>query len=264
MIREINSVDNPLIKRVTKLKQRKYRDKEGKFICSGFNILSEAIAQKQNIDIVLIRHDIKEHDIVGECVRNNIDIAILNRECFEKISDTESTQGIMAIVTKPRLEPLNMHKNSYVIIEELQDPGNLGTIIRTAEAAGFTQIVMVKGTVDVFSPKVIRACAGAVFRMPISFENTVKDAIDYVKEKGAKALVTKVDEGIPYYNLNIADNVAILVGNEGNGVSQTAAEMADEVLNIPMSGKAESLNVGVASSIIMFESYRQHVVKYEK
>lgn len=262
MIKEISSIDNPLIKKIVKLEQKKYRDRENAFVCSGFNVINE-IVEKHDIECLFVREDLKQHEAVRACVKREVDVAAVSGDLFKKISDTETAQGIMAIVKKTSIPIKNIERSSYVIIECIQDPGNLGTIIRSADAAGISQVVIVKGTVDIYSPKAVRACAGSLFRVSIKFTDNITEATDYVKKMGAYIFAAKPDVGEAYYNCSIARNVAIIIGNEGSGVSEKAEHASDDIINIPMTGNIESLNAGVAASIIMFEGMRQEAAFIE-
>ncbi len=258
MIKEINSVDNINIKSIAKLHQKKYRDAENKFICSGFNIVEEAIDNKYDMECVVLREDLRKHEIFEKIMAQNIDVFLVSREVMKKISDTENTQGIMAVFKKPNNLPKFSERKRLTVVDRIQDPGNLGTIIRSAAAAGFSAVIIVKGTVDVYSPKVVRAAAGTIFRMPIVFMDSAECVSQYLKEQGCKLFVTKVDSGISYYDADFKADMAIVIGNEGNGVSDEMTGMADEFLNIPMSADVESLNAGIAASILMFEAARQN------
>lgn len=142
-------------------------------------------------------------------------------------------------------------------MDRLQDPGNIGTIIRTAEAAGYKGIIIVKGTGDVYSPKVVRAAAGSVLRMPMIKAEEPEDVSAFCKEHGKRLIGTSVRNAKPFYQVDLTNNVALVIGNEGNGMSSELEDLSCENIMIPMEGDNESLNAAVAAGIIMYQSIRK-------
>lgn len=144
-------------------------------------------------------------------------------------------------------------------MDRLQDPGNIGTMIRTAEAAGYRGIIVIKGTCDVFSPKVVRAAAGSVLRMPFMMADGPDEAAGFLKSAGKKILGTRVENARPFYDVDMSCDTALVIGNEGNGMSREFSMLADENIMIPMSGAIESLNAAVAAGIMMYNSLERKV-----
>lgn len=148
-----------------------------------------------------------------------------------------------------------------LILDRLQDPGNIGTMIRTAEAAGYSAIIAIKGTGDVTSPKVVRAAAGSVLRMPFFLAGSAGEAAEIVKSAGKKLVGTCITEAVPFYEVDMSSNTALIIGNEGNGMSDEFAALADTNIMIPMKGQIESLNAAVAAGIIMYNSMINNNIK---
>lgn len=253
-MREIRSKDNKVFKECQKLSQKKHRDKEGLYLIEGENLIAEV--PEKDLVYVFFREG-QERRIFD--LRNQYIVAA---QLFDKLAQTETSQGILAVVRKPQLtaEDLASHiqkGDNIVVLDRLQDPGNIGTIIRTAEGAGYKGVITVKGTGDVFSPKTIRAAAGSVFRMPILQveDNAALRAL--IDKTGKKLVVTGFHTDKYYYDEDLSGDIALVIGNEGNGVSDELMAMADIVVKIPMDGQLESLNASVAAGILMYETKRK-------
>ena len=183
----------------------------------------------------------------------------LDGRLFEQLSQTETSQGIMAIVEKPKLSWegfKNIDGGNFIVLDRLQDPGNIGTIIRTADAAGYKLAIVMKGTADVFSPKVVRAATGSLFRMPVVFMDSVSELMEFTRAAGKKLVATCFDTDRYYYDENLRENIALIIGNEGNGISRELIDGSDLKIKIPMHGSIESLNASVAAGILMYEAVR--------
>lgn len=253
-MREIRSKDNKIFKECQKLSQKKYRDKEGMYLIEGENLIAEV--PERDLVYVFFREG-QEREIFD--LQNQYVVA---GQLFDKLAQTETSQGILAVVRKPELTVDDLAKHirrddNVVVMDRLQDPGNIGTIIRTAEGAGYKAVITVKGTGDVFSPKTIRAAAGSVFRMPIvqvEDNQTLRALTDRLDKK---LVVTGFHTDKYYYDTDLSKGVALVIGNEGNGVSEELMEMADVTVKIPMDGHLESLNASVAAGILMYETKRK-------
>ncbi|MGN0708629.1 MAG: TrmH family RNA methyltransferase [Anaerovoracaceae bacterium] len=252
----ISSKDNRLYKEVRRLSKKKYRDAENRFVIEGENLVREVLASGQGADAVILR----EGTDCGEWLRG-FTPSFFNEKLFDSVSTTETSQGIAAVVRKPLMTEEALRKamkpgGCAVVLEKLQDPGNVGTIIRLAEGAGFDAVIYEKGTCDPFSPKTVRAAAGSLMRMQL-YEAADTDEIRKIAaDSGRKIAVTDVRNGEPYYEAPIAENALIVIGNEGNGCSDEIMQAADIRVNIPMSGKLESLNAAAAAALLMFERVR--------
>lgn len=262
----ITSKDSRTFKELQRLTQKKYRDREGLFIAENPKVVGEALSQ-DGIDVlrVIAREGSGYESFTDGTVT-------LSAELFDRVSDTMTSQGVLAVVKKPDRGDVKalLDGSDIIVLDRLQDPGNIGTIIRTAEGAGISAAVFIKGTCDPFSPKVVRACAGSIFRMPIVFCDSTEEFISIAKECGYRLAVTDVDRGIPYYEAGLSraassighppngdrHPIALVIGNEGNGVSDMFRDAADILVNIPMHGKLESLNASVAAALLMYEMGR--------
>lgn len=257
----IESKDNKLYKTIKKLKEKKFRIKEGKFILEGFRIIEEAVKAKINIEYIFITEDnltnLKETDFWGYI--NEDKIIVISKNLFLSLSSTESPQGILAVAKFKNIEE-NLNGNFYVVCDKVQDPGNLGTIIRTSHAAGVDGIILTKGTVDIYNEKTIRSTMGSIFYIPIYYDDADFSIIKKLKAKGVSLVTTSLKESKNFFDENLKGKVMLAVGNEGNGISEELFNLADKKVKIPMPGGAESLNVAVATAIILFEKVRQNLL----
>lgn len=255
MDRYIDSNQNKIIKEINSLKSKKDRDKKGLFLLEGERLISE-ISNEWNIKYTVTAESYKgKKDIVTENY-------VISDSLFEKISDTVNPQGILAVcaVKEYNLEDLNLSENPLIIIlENVMDPGNMGTIIRTADAAGADGIVLTKGCVDIYNPKVIRATMGSIFHLPI-YRNA--DGIEFVKKLNKNNIITigaHLKGNIAPYSVNMKKGIGIIIGNEANGLSNNISNEAAALVRIPMPGKAESMNAGIAAGILIYEAVRQRL-----
>ncbi|AAO36759.1 TrmH family RNA methyltransferase [Clostridium tetani] len=256
----ITSKDNNLVKFVRKLRDKKHRKKEKKFIVEGFRFVEEALKSDYCIEYILINekslNKVQEFNINIEVIENKV--YILNESSFNSISGTENSQGILAIVNMKEVLKLK-EDGLYILADRVQDPGNMGTIIRTAHAANASGILITEGTVDVYNEKTLRSSMGSIFYIPV-IEDFKLDKIKDLKLKGFKVLASSLDTNKSLYDLDLCKkNLILAVGNEGSGVSEEVYNISDETFIIPMPGNAESLNAGVATSIIIFEIVRQNL-----
>jgi len=255
MSRYIESKDNRIVRDCQRLSQKKYRDREKRYLVEGYNLVNEALSECAPLEAVILREGEPENADFPA------DTYVLRRDIFDAAAQTETSQGIMAIVRKPEYdrEYLSSHdsgEDNYVVLDRLQDPGNIGTIIRTAEGAGYKAVICLKGTGDVYSPKVIRAAAGSVFRIPIVQVEDGRELRELVTALNKKLAVTCLNNDRFYFDEDISKGVALVIGNEGGGCSPELIENADIKVMIPMKGRLESLNAAVAAGILMYESMR--------
>ena len=253
-MREISSKDNKIFRLCEQLSHKKYRDKLGLYLIEGENLLEEAVKNGAAIKTVLMCRDYR-----GSLFGTEDKAFCLSDKLFEQLAQTETTQGIMAIVEKPELSPdlfLNRGGGNFIVLDRLQDPGNIGTILRTADAAGYELAIVMKGTADVFSPKAVRAATGSLFRMPVVFMDSVDELMEFTRAAGKKLVATCFDTDRYYYDENLKENIALIIGNEGSGISRELIECSDLKIKIPMHGNIESLNASVAAGILMYEAVR--------
>ena len=237
----ITSVNNEYIKKLCKLKEKKYRDIENRFLVEGYHLVMEAYNAKLLDSVVLLE---------GEKVPiYDIDITYVSNEVMKKLSDVVSGSHIIGIVRKKEDK---MVGDRILILDDIQDPGNLGTMIRSAKAFGFDTIILSKNSVDLYNPKVVRSTQGMMFYVNIM----VRDLgcfINNLKEDNYVIYGSDVRDGIDVREEDIPSKLAIVIGNEGNGISDEVSKLCDKNLYIKMSDEVESLNAGVAASILMYE-----------
>lgn len=263
----ISSSHNSVIKDIKALKQRKYREEKKLFFIEGIRFVEEALREKADIVKVLVSDKFTRtsgaEDILSMINAGGYETLMLSDKLFLEISDTENPQGILAVI-KARsyaLDEILVPDNFLVILESLQDPGNMGTIIRTADAAGATGIIISKGCVDIYNPKVLRSTMGAVFHVPVYLSDNLTDTIHILKKNGIRICATHLKGSKSHYDISLRNNAAIIIGNEANGISEEIASCADVLVKIPMPGRAESLNASVAAGLLMYEVVRQRISK---
>ncbi|MGE5700929.1 MAG: TrmH family RNA methyltransferase [Clostridia bacterium] len=262
----ITSVHNPQIKRLHQLLTRKGREEAGSFLVEGVHLVEEALRSGAKVQTVLYDMD-RGIDGACEAALRSYDGAVkriaVSEQVLAKLSETKSPQGIIAQVSQQGanwqawVQSRTDKPFFLLILDELQDPGNLGTILRTAEAAGIDGVVIGENSVDLYNGKVLRSTMGALFRLSV-FRQPLVQVCQQVKELGARLLVTSVHEGSVSYDEPIYDgSIAIVIGNEGRGVSPEISKLASTHVHIPLYGQAESLNAAVASGIMLYEARRQ-------
>ena len=189
--------------------------------------------------------------------------SLMDRELFEKLSGTETSQGVIATADKNITDissfagRMGNSNDNVVILDRLQDPGNAGTIIRTAEAAGYRAVIVMSGTADVYSPKVVRAAAGSLFRMQLFSSSDMNETVRILKASGKCIVSADLDTDVMYNSVDLSENIALVIGNEGQGVSRGFLEASDIKVRIPMEGSIESLNAAVAAGILMYQSHNK-------
>ena len=262
---EITSTKNPLIKEIKTLYKKKGRQKTGLFIIEGIKIIKEAIDYDYDLKNIIYTDELKRTK-EGEGFLKEIEslnnLIYVPENIFKEISDTENPQGIIALAKidyKSLDEIKNIKENLFIYLDELQDPGNMGTIIRTGDAFNIGGIIITEGCVDPYNPKVVRSTMGSIFRIPIYYaEDGVLD-LRKLKEKGLRIFSTSLEASESLFHTNLKDGGIITIGNESKGVSAEVFTLSDQLIKIPMPGKAESLNAGVAASIIMYETMKQRI-----
>ena len=248
----ISSPKNEKIKDLVKLQTAKGRKKAGMYLLEGEHLVEEAIKERAQIKLIVVTGNRLE-DYENLLAQTDVQVLVVSQDVFHKLSMTETTQGILAVVEIVKQEILP-HKGHLIVLDAVQDPGNLGTIVRTADAAGFDAVILGTGTVDLYNDKVLRSMQGSHFHIPV-FQANLQEYLPILKEKGVQVAVTALHRNSNDYSvLQGATDVAIFVGNEGQGVSNDVIEIADVVVTIPMFGKAESLNVAIASALLMYKT----------
>lgn len=258
----ITSTANARVKQIVQWQTKaKERRKDGIFLAEGIKMFEEA--PEELVQEVYLSADIedklREKKNVYEKLQR-VGYEVVSSEVFAKMSDTQTPQGILTVLKRLEyvLEDLLDKPNPlFVILENLQDPGNLGTIVRTGEGAGITGVIMSSQTVDIYNPKTIRATMGSVYRVPFLYVDDLGEVIQKLYKKGVHTYAAHL-QGSNYYDaFPFREPTAFLIGNEGNGLSKELADMAESYLKIPMEGQVESLNAAVAAALLMYETHRQ-------
>ena len=250
----IESNQNKIIQEVNSLKAKKERDKTGLFILEGKRLVDE-IPNSWEIKYLLKAESYSE-DINFE------NVYTVKDSLFEKISETVNPQGILAVCHIKEFDVTNVdYSNSpfFVVLENVTDPGNMGTLIRTADAAGADGIFLSKGCVDIYNPKVIRATMGSIFHLPIYRNLNLMDLMEDFKNNNVKTLAAHLKGTSTPYKVDMTTACAVIIGNEANGLSDEISEIASDLVKIPMPGKAESMNAGIAGGILIYEAVRQRI-----
>lgn len=236
----ITSLDNKRIKNYSKLLNKKYRDEEGLFLVEGEHLVIEA--SKAGCLIEVIKCEDYEMDF-------DVTTTLVTYDVIKKLSNTLNPQKVVGLCKKLSDKEIG---NKVLLLEDIQDPGNLGTIIRSSVAFGVDTVVLSNNTVDLYNDKVLRSSEGMIFHIDI-VKRDVYELVDLLHAKGYMVYGTKVDGGTDLKNVTVSDKCVIVMGNEGNGVSSKLLDKCDEYIYINMKGTCESLNVGVATSIILYE-----------
>ena len=277
----IISLNNGRIKHAIQLKEKsRIRNEEGLFVAEGFKMLEEAPLSK--IREIYCREDVWQkmeesyrkapldklsgiYEKIMTCEKQGTIVETVTEEVFRKLSDTQTPQGIFFLMEKMTYDLTVLLKRAgerkeqegkrplFLILEDIQDPGNLGTMIRTGEGAGVDGILMSKGTVDIYNPKTIRSTMGSLYRVPFLYTGDLKQTIEQLQKAGIRVYAAHLKGTKSYREADYAEGAAFLIGNEGNGLKEETAALADEYIRIPMQGKLESLNAAVAAALLMYE-----------
>lgn len=254
----ITSTQNKLFKKFKSLSLKKNREKEGLFILEGQKYIDTAIEIGEAFDAILIDDMTWESQIINKKDRfylNACPVYVLPEKLLKELTQTEQSQGIIGI-SQIRQNPFDVCTlgDNVLFLDRIQDPGNLGTIIRTADAAGFNTLLLAHGTVDPYNPKVVRSTAGSVLNIRLIEVDDAVATLNMLTLEGYKIIVTALENYLDYGDLNIYGRKnCIVIGNEANGVSKQVMELADVRVKIPIMGKAESLNASVAAALMMYK-----------
>ena len=265
----ITSLSNAKIKHLKELQLKsRTRNKENLFVAEGFKMFLEAPEAlikevyvesntyekiKESDNKAPLNH-FKAFEKIEYLKKKGVFVESVSEEVFRKSSDTETPQGIIFVMDRLKYDLKDMTNGNMLLIEDIQDPGNLGTMIRTAEGASIAGVVMTKGTVDIYNPKTVRATMGSLYRVPFIYVENLKEAADFIKSKGVKIYAAHLKGEKFYDEVSYDTKSAFLIGNEGNGLSDEASSLADELIKIPMGGELESLNAAVAAAILMYSA----------
>lgn len=250
---EINSVSNKTIKDIRKLNQKKYRKETHQYLIEGFHLVKEALQSKQNYHYLLGTSQAltRLEDETGKKFDSDR-VILVNKAICDHLSSTKNSQDIFMVLTINQPKNFSFEYGKWVVLDNLTDPGNVGTIIRTADAAGFDGVVLSKEAVDLYNPKVQRSMQGSQFHIQI-IQTSIMAALASFQENGMPIYVSVLDKGAKKLNnVTPVPQLALVIGNEAHGASSEVIASADKKIYIPIKGKAESLNAAVAAGIMIY------------
>ena len=240
----ITSKANSVVKNAKKLHQKKYR--KSAYLIEGWHLFEEAVQAGVTIEKIFALESYRDQlAAFPQTVWVSEDILL-------DLADSQTPQGIVAVVQKEEVEQVDLNQGKFLFLEDVQDPGNVGTIIRTADAAGFTGVIVSDKSADIYSLKTLRSMQGSHFHLPI-YRMSSQRLLEGAKEADIPVLATTLSkDSVDYRELPPIENFVLVMGNEGQGISPLMAESADQLVHISMKGQAESLNVAVAAGILIF------------
>ena len=258
----ITSKDNEIIKNIRKLKEKKFRDINNEYIVEGIKMIKEAISEEAVIKLVVVCEENVNSGPIDKKLLYEIakyECIYVSKKVFDLISEVKTPQGILAVIEKDNSEDNIDYKHDVIVVlDGIQDPGNLGTILRTIDSVGLNQVIVSKETADAYNPKVVRSTMGAIFRVNIIESDSLLETLKNIKKHKYKIMATSLETQNSIYDVDYNKKV-LVIGNEANGVSQEILDYADEKIKIPMLGKTESLNASVATAVILYEYVRNKI-----
>lgn len=271
----ITSIANGRVKRIVQLQERsKARTAENVFIAEGFKMFEEAPLEK--IKEIYVQENIFEgtgknvfFQKLSACKKAGVETEIVSEEVFQKMSDTRSPQGILCVMEQTGYQPHELIQKAqlrkkeenrepvFLLLEDIQDPGNLGTMIRTGEGAGIDGVFMTRKTVDIYNPKTIRSTMGSLYRVPFVYADDLGEMILLLRKEGIRIYAAHLEGKQSFDEISYREGSAFLIGNEGNGLKKETADLADIYIKIPMEGQVESLNAAVSAALLMYQAAGQ-------
>lgn len=259
----VTSAANSLLKRIRLLHSASGRKKEGRFLIEGVKLFAEAVKHGIDCEDVVVSEshlDSREFDKQQSesALRSALSkIVVVEDKLFAQLATTETPQGIIAVAQLKAYKLENLFSGStplVVVADRVQDPGNLGTMMRTALALGATGMILTKGSVDAFNPKVVRSAAGALFALPFAENLSIHDCMTACRERGLSILALSADGNTLLADADLKKPIALLLGNEANGLEKEVEQEADMIVSIPMHQSSESLNVAITNAIVLYEA----------
>lgn len=252
----ITSTSNPQIKNLILLgKKSKARKEQGVFLVEGRKMFQEA--PKEWLTDIYVSESFEAEN---QMILQEMEYEVLTEHVMKAASDTQTPQGILCVMKQPRWELCDILKKKepcVLLLESIQDPGNLGTMVRTGEGAGIDGIIVNNSTVDIFNPKTIRSTMGSIYRVPVYMAADFSEVIGELKQRGMFVYAGHLKGGVSYDEPDYRKSTGFLIGNEGNGLSEETSKLSDAYIRIPMEGKVESLNAAIAATLLMYEINRQ-------
>lgn len=260
----IASPQNALLKRIRGLHQRSAREKSGLFLIEGPKAVVEAFEKGIRVRDVVVSESFWQQDAAAISGQNIPGVAVVPDKLMKELATTTTPAGVLATAEIPRFQLEDLFGDQHqaplvVIIHAIQDPGNLGTIFRTALAASATGIILTKGTVDPFNPKVVRAAMGALFAVPLVWDIALPEAVSQVRNHGLKVIACEPTAPTSLFDADLTSAIAITLGNEGQGFTEDDLDLVDLQVSIPMNEKSESLNVAISGAVVLFNVVQQRL-----
>ncbi|WP_107840700.1 TrmH family RNA methyltransferase [Metasolibacillus meyeri] len=247
-MKRIESTQNALVKHWKKLvTTRKEREKSQEFIVEGFHLIEEALKNKEQIVQIIVKDNV---DLPLLWPIDDIEIVQVNDAVAKELAETEQSQGVFAHCKQLKIEGMNKWRK-VLLVDAVQDPGNIGTMIRTADAAGLDAVILGKGSADAFNPKTLRSAQGSHFHIPV-VRGDLAEWVENLQDEGVAVYGTALENAVSYKEIQATDAFALIVGNEGSGISPQLLAKTDQNIIIPILGQAESLNVAVATGILLY------------
>ena len=257
MITRIESSSNSIFKNTKKLLNSRDRRKSRLFITEGYRSVSDACLHNAPVEYIIVNEDYNR-----ECFEDICKVYRFSNKLFDEISSTVNSQGIIAVVRfvdKAAHELEDESVGRVVYLDSVMDPGNMGTILRTSDAMGVDAVILSKGCVDIYNPKVVRATMASIFNVPVFFDSEDNALLDKLCRSGFNVAGTFIDGSVPCFEANLTEKTVIVMGNEANGISDAVASRCNIRISVPMHGGAESLNVAVWCGMVLYEQMRQNM-----
>jgi len=256
----ITSTANQQVKQLVQLnKKAKLRNERDIFVVEGPKMFGEV--PKERMEKAYFAESFFEKNFAGAPEKlQGISYEVVQDSVFKVMCDTQTPQGVLCLVKQYHYkleELLGKEAPLFLVLENLQDPGNLGTMMRTAEGVGVTGVILSKGSVDIYNPKTIRSTMGSIYRVPFLYAEDLQEVLEILRQRGVRSYAAHLEGKETYDREDYRGGTAFLIGNEGNGLSEELTRAADTYIRIPMEGQLESLNASVAAAILMYEAYRQ-------
>jgi TrmH family RNA methyltransferase len=259
----ISSHRNPLVKRIRKLQQKKYRQREGAFFVEGIRIVLTALEEGAAVETVVVAPDLLTSEAALSAIEAQRalgrDVVTVTGDVFQSLSGRDNARGLGAVVSTgfPTLDSLDVQRNDiFVALENVSDPGNLGTIVRTVDAAGATGLLLAGQSTDPLHPTALRASMGAIFRVPVVEVQGVPQLLAWAAQRGLQTVATSARATHSFWETTYSTPLLLLFGSEGQGLSKALLAQADQAVSIPMFGVSSSLNLAVAAGIMLYEVRR--------
>ena len=263
-MRRTGSSGNSAVKLARRLKMKKWRDSLGCYLVEGPKLVSEAVAEGADILFAFFYESAEEglplprlRGLAAAAEGAGAEVLCVPDKLFACMADTEAPQGTLAVLRKPAAKRV-LAEGSCLVLDRLRDPGNVGALMSTAAAAGFTGVLAVKGAADLYAPKTVRAAAGALFRVNVTYADSAGAATELVKSSGKQLMAADARGDVSCYEADLSGDFALVIGNEGSGLDE-AFTRAGRLLRVPMLGGSDSLNASAAAAVIMFEAVRQRL-----